>query len=263
VTHPHGGTDGSLLLLAIGLVIGLAIGYEALTLRTPRRRPWNPWRGASFMTGCALLTLALAPGQPADFPTHVRQHLIVGMLAPTALVLGAPVTLLLRGLPTVAARRLGRFMHLRPVYLLAHPVTALALSSGGLAVLHATPLYTRITADSVLHDLALAHFLLSGYLFAWVVAGPDPAPRRPSIRYRLVILGAAVLTHAVLSQLLYAGAVGDTGVPPVERRAGATLLYYGTDAAELLLAVALVAVPPAPHRVLRAVATTPAAVGPT
>jgi putative membrane protein len=65
----------------------------------------------------------------------------------------------------------------------------------------------------------------------------------------------------VLSQLLYAGVVGDTGVPPAERRAGATLLYYGADAAELLLAVALVAVRRVPRRVSRAVATTPAPAG--
>jgi putative membrane protein len=243
VTHSHSGTGGALLL-----VIGLAVGYEAMTLFAPRGRPWSPWRGTSFMTGCALLVLALAPGQPTGFPTHVRQHLIVGMLAPTLLIMGAPVTLLLRGLPTAAARRLARILHLPAVHLLTHPVTALILSSGSLAALHVTSLYTWTTTEPALHDVVLAHFLLSGLLFAWVIAGPDPAPRRPSVRYRLVILAAAILTHAVLSQLLYAGVVGDTAIPPAERRAGATLLYYGADAAELLLAVALIATRPAGRR---------------
>jgi putative membrane protein len=81
-------------------------------------------------------------------------------------------------------------------------------------------------------------------LFAWVVAGPDPAPRRPSIRFRLVVLGVAVFTHAALAQLLYAGVVEDTTIVDAERRAGATLLYYGADAAEILLAFALVAARP-------------------
>lgn len=243
MTHPHGGTGGALLL-----VVGLAIGYEVLTLLAGGGRPWNPWRGTSFMTGCALLVLALAPGQPTGFPSHVRQHLIVGMLAPTALVMGAPVTLLLRGLPTAAARRLARILHLPAVRLLTHPVTALILSSGSLAALHVTALYTWTTTEPALHDVVLAHFLLSGLLFAWVIAGPDPAPRRPSVRYRLVVLAAAILTHAVLSQLLYAGVVGDSAVPPAERRAGATLLYYGADAAELLLVVALVTTRPARRR---------------
>jgi putative membrane protein len=240
VTHPHGGTGGAFLL-----VIGLAIGYEAMTLLAAGRRPWNPWRGTSFMTGCALLLIALAPGQPIGFPSHVRQHLIVGMLAPTALVMGAPVTLLLRGLPSAAARRLARILHLPVVRLLTHPVTALVLSSGSLAVLHVTALYTWTTTQPVLHDVVLVHFLVSGLLFAWVIAGPDPAPRRPSVRYRLVVLAAAIVTHAVLSQLLYAGVVGDTAIPSAERLAGATLLYYGADVAELLLVVALVMTRPA------------------
>jgi putative membrane protein len=56
---------------------------------------------------------------------------------------------------------------------------------------------------------------------------------------RLVVLGLAIAAHAALSQLLYAGVV-DVGVPAADRRAGATLMYYGGDAAELLLAFALV-----------------------
>lgn len=47
-----------------------------------------------------------------------------------------------------------------------------------------------------------AHVFTAGYLFAWVIAGPDPAPRRPSVPARLVVLGVAVAGHAVLSQLL-------------------------------------------------------------
>jgi putative membrane protein len=232
--HQHEGGWGALLL-----VLAVAVGYEGLSLRTGGGRPWIAWRGASFMTGCALLVLALAPDQNNDFPTHVRQHLLIGMLAPTALVLGAPVTLLLRTLPPTAARRLGRVLRLRAVQLLAHPVSALGLTVGALAVLHLTRLYTRTTTDPVLHDLVHLHFLLSGYLFAWIIAGPDPAPLRPSVPLRLVVLGVAITAHAVLSQLIYAGVV-DVGVSAVERRAGATLMYYGGDIAELLLAVALV-----------------------
>jgi putative membrane protein len=244
VTHQHGADSTALLLL----ILGLAVGYEALTLRTASHRPWSPVRAISFMTGCGLLILALAPGQHTDFPTHVRQHLVVGMLAPTALVLGAPVTLVLRTLPTAAARRVSRIMHLGVAVLLGHPVTALVLSVGVLVVLHVTPLYTTVTTDPVLHNLVLVHFLISGYLFAWVIAGPDPAPRRPSVRYRLVVLGVAIAAHAVLSQLLFAGVVGDAAVPDADRRAGATLLYYGGDLAELLLAAALVTTWPVRRR---------------
>jgi putative membrane protein len=68
-------------------------------------------------------------------------------------------------------------------------VTALILNVGGLAVLYFTPLYAAAAQTPALHWVIHAHFLLAGYLFAWVIAGPDPAPRRPSVPARLVILG--------------------------------------------------------------------------
>jgi putative membrane protein len=83
------------------------------------------------------------------------------------------------------------------------------------------------------------HFLVSGYLFAWVVAGPDPAPRRPSVPVRLVLLGIAIAAHAVLSQLMYAGVLPGPAAPPEQVRGAAELMYYGGDIAELLLAFAM------------------------
>ena len=91
-----------------------------------------------------------------------------------------------------------------------------------------------------MHGLVHAHFFAAGYLFAWVIAGPDPAPRRPSVPIRLVVLGFAIAAHAVLSQLLYAGIFVQLPVPAAERQAAGELMYYGGDIAELLLALALV-----------------------
>ncbi|NUP62603.1 MAG: cytochrome c oxidase assembly protein, partial [Nonomuraea sp.] len=68
------------------------------------RETWSRWRTASFVTGGALVTVALtdpvATLATTDFRGHMLQHLLLGMLAPLALVLGAPVTLLLRALPS-------------------------------------------------------------------------------------------------------------------------------------------------------------------
>ncbi|HEY0700834.1 MAG TPA: cytochrome c oxidase assembly protein, partial [Micromonospora sp.] len=68
------------------------------------------------------------------------------------------------------------------------------------------------TGEPLPHHVVHAHFLAAGYLFCWVIAGPDPSPHRASVPVRLVVLGVAVTAHATLSQLLYAGI---PGVPPV------------------------------------------------
>jgi putative membrane protein len=234
VSHPD--TIGAPLV-----VIAVAMGYEWLGIRaTVRGRRWSSWRTASFLTGCLLLVVALAPAGHGDFVDHMARHLLVGMLAPLALVLGAPVTLVLRTVSPAAGRAVGRLLHTRTLRVVAHPVTALCLNVGGLALLYVTPLYTRTLADPSLHRAVQVHFLAAGYLFAWVVAGPDPAPRRPSVPARLVVLGAAVAAHAVLAQLLYAGALVHIPATIEQRQGGATLMYYGGDIAELLIAFALV-----------------------
>ena len=84
------------------------------------------------------------------------------------------------------------------------------------------------------------HFLAAGCLFTWVIAGPDPAPRRPSVAARLVVLGVTIAVHASLAQLLYAGLYVQVPASADELRGAAALMYYGGDVAELLLAFALV-----------------------
>ncbi|MEU1720526.1 cytochrome c oxidase assembly protein [Nonomuraea sp. NPDC005692] len=203
------------------------------------RTTWSRWRTASFAGGCALVTVALtdpvASLAATDFRGHMLQHLLIGMLAPLALALGAPVTLLLRSLPVAHAGRLTRTLRGPAVHLLANPWTALALSAGGMAALYCTPLYGLVPAPPV-H----AHFLLAGYLFAWVVAGPDPAPRRPPVPVRLAVVGVAIAVHASLSRVMYAGWLA-LPAPSDQLRGAAEIMYYGGDAAELLLALALAA----------------------
>jgi putative membrane protein len=241
-THHAGGGAQVLPLLLVGI---LAAGYVVMAARQRGyRRTWSSWRTSSFLAGCGVLALGLTPGwlpYPAgDFREHMLQHLLIGMLAPLGLVLAAPATLLLRSIPSAAGRRVGRMLHSRPLRAVADPITALALTVGGLAVLYLTPLYAMTTVHPLLHDGVHLHFLAAGYLFAWVIAGPDPAPRRPSVPARLVVLGVAIAFHAVLSQLMYAGLFVNLPVPPDQRRGGAELMYYGGDFAELLLAFALV-----------------------
>ncbi|MEU6682291.1 cytochrome c oxidase assembly protein [Streptomyces sp. NPDC046832] len=247
--HGHAAGGGAPDWLPPALLLLVACGaYLLLVRRACRRNPvlgWSRWRTGCFLGGILLLGAALLPPVVSfaheDFRGHMLQHLLIGMYAPLALVLAAPVTLLLRTLPASRARRLTAVLHSPPARVLTHPAVALALSAGGLAVLYFTPLYHATTAHPAAHWLLHAHFLLSGCLFAHAIAGPDPAPARPGVRARLVYLGVAIAAHAVISQLMYGGFWVDIHAPVDQVQGGAEIMYYGGDLAELLLAAALVA----------------------
>ncbi|MFD7409673.1 cytochrome c oxidase assembly protein [Streptomyces sp. NPDC059866] len=245
--HDTGSSPLEWLLPAL-VLLAAASAYLLLARRARHRNPalgWSRWRTTSFLTGIALLGAALlppvAPFAHEDFRGHMAQHMLIGMYAPLALVLAAPVTLLLRTLPAARGRQLTAVLHSSPARVIAHPVIALALSTGSLAVLYFTPLYNATMDNPAAHWLLHAHFLLSGCLFAYVIAGPDPAPSRPGVRARLVYLGVAIAAHAVISQLMYGGFWVDIHAPIYQVQAGAEIMYYGGDIAELLLAAALVA----------------------
>src|SRR4051794_25015737 len=78
------------------VVAVIAVAYTTLAVqRRHEPRSWSLWRTASFLLGAALLIFALVPAlspYPAgDFRGHMHQHLLLGMYAPLALVLGAPM----------------------------------------------------------------------------------------------------------------------------------------------------------------------------
>ncbi|MEU8202472.1 cytochrome c oxidase assembly protein [Streptosporangium sp. NPDC049046] len=246
-THGGHGVHGGDLVAALPptVLAVVAVGYVLLAVRRGREpRGWSRWRTAGFLTGVALVVAAVTGPVAAfagtDFRGHMLQHLMIGMLAPLGLVLAAPVTLLLRSLSPVHGRRVGAVLRSRAVHLLTDPWIALLLSVGAMVALYCTPLYRITSTGGLPHHLTHLHFLLSGCLFAWVIAGPDPAPRRPSVPLRLVVLGVAIAVHTALSQLMYAGLLVDVPVPAEQLRGAAEIMYYGGDIAELLLAFALV-----------------------
>lgn len=241
----HGGAAAGwppvLVLLALALC-----GYAGAALRARRaRRGWSGWRTASFAAGVVLLAAAAlsAPAVSHDPRGHMLQHLVVGMYAPLALVMAAPVTLALRTMPVTLRRPVARLLRSRPLHVLSHPVTALLLDIGGLSLVHLTPLYAATQTRPALHALVHLHYFAAGSLFAWAIAGPDPAPRRPGMGTRLAVLFLAIAAHSLLAKLLYA--YPDLWPPGVESTAAlpeaAILMYYGGDLAELLLLAALFA----------------------
>ncbi|RSM39244.1 copper resistance protein CopD, partial [Actinoplanes sp. ATCC 53533] len=130
-------------------------------------------------------------------------HMLLAMLAPILLVLGAPITLALRALPATTDRRypgarawIVAALHSRPVRLLTNPVIAAVLWVGGLYVMYFSDAYEYALRNHPAHLALYLHFLLSGYLFFAVLISPDPLPRRVPHMARLVVLMASLAFHA-------------------------------------------------------------------
>ncbi|AEE44839.1 cytochrome c oxidase assembly protein [Cellulomonas fimi] len=248
--HAHGPGGDLVGWLPAVLVAAVGVGayLTAVARRArPGRRPWSGLRVAAWVTGTVLVAATVAPPAVSlahDPRGHMAQHLVLGMLAPLALVLGAPVALALASVRPARARRWAAALRNPAVRPLAHPVAGAVLSVGGLYVLYLTPLYAATLRSPAVHAAVGVHLLVAGTLFTWSVAGPDPSPLRPGLRTRLTVLVLAAAAHAVLAKLLYVHAAA---LPPggsgsvAEREVAARWMYTGGDVVEVLLAVAVLA----------------------
>ena len=239
VEHGGGLGPGSAVLVLLAL---LAVGtYLAAVRRDAGRRRWPRSRSAAWSGGVALLLAGsvgpVATGAHPSFTLHALGHLLVGMLGPLLLVLGAPVTLALRTLPRPAARRLTRVLRSRPLRLLTEPLVAAVLDLGGLWLLYTTPLLALAQQHAAVHLLVHLHLVLAGYLLPAVLVGRDPLPHQRSPGHRAAVLVAALAAHAILAKHLYVHP--PTGFAPGTTEVGAMVMYYGGDVVELVILVLL------------------------
>ncbi|OCB22055.1 cytochrome c oxidase assembly protein [Mycobacterium intracellulare] len=198
--------------------IVLAALYVAGLVRLRRRGDrWPPGRTVSWLLGCLALLFVTSSGigryMPAMFSMHMVVHMCLSMLVPILLALGAPVTLALRALPT-AGRSSGHQdppgmrewllagLHSRFSRFLTNPVVATVLFVAGFYGLYLSNLFD-ITASSHAGHLAMnLHFLLSGYLFYWVVIGVDPTPRPIPPLAKVAVVFASLPLHAFFGVVL-------------------------------------------------------------
>lgn len=231
--------------LSILILVLVLMAYMAGVAKVKKAgKSWSSLRTICFISGTGMLLFALSPPLASvahhDLRGHMAQHLLIGMLAPLGFVLAAPLTLCLRILPADKARKITSLLASRPFHLISHPLTALFLNIGGMYLLYLTPLFAAMQTSLWIHYLVHFHFLAAGYLFVWSIAGPDPAPKRPALRLRLLVLFVSMATHAWLSKLMYAyGFPRNTTHSIEEIQDASKLMYYGGDLAEVLLAIAL------------------------
>ena len=190
-------------LPALGVVvIGLLYLYGVHRLRS-RGDTWSPWRTASFVgLGLGSFVLAtqsaLAAYDTVLFSAHMIQHMVLAMLTPVFLALGAPITLAIRTLPAGGRRRLLAVLHSRVAKLVTFPVVAGVLFVATPFALYLTGWYEATLRSGVLHDLNHLHFVLIGCLWFWPLLSLDPMPGRIPHPMRLLAIFATMPLHAFL-----------------------------------------------------------------
>jgi putative membrane protein len=158
---------------AIGSVGAVATAY-AVRARTLRRadRAVPLTKQASFYAGLAILLAALITpidtiGESRTFYAHMIQHLMLGDLAPLAIVLGlsGPILRPLLALPLVGRLRL-----------LAHPFVALPAWAIAFYAWHLPAAYQAALAHPAVHSLEHFSFFATGLMIWAAVIEPLPGP---------------------------------------------------------------------------------------
>ena len=184
-------------------------GWRVLHRRDPRR--WNLGRPAAFLGGLFAIFLALAsPIEPFAtllLQVHMVQHLLLMMVAPPLIWLGAPLFPLVRGLPepmrTYWVAPLLRSRPLQKIFTwLTHPFVAWPIYVGITWLWHTPRGYELALSNNNWHVFEHACFTASGLLFWYPVVRPYPSRPRWSKWLLVPYLLLADLQNTVLAAWL-------------------------------------------------------------
>ncbi|MDV9187454.1 cytochrome c oxidase assembly protein [Streptomyces sp. SR27] len=194
------------LFFLIGCLAGLGLyGWGVVRLRR-RGDAWPVSRTVFFTVG--VLTIALVMCTKLNdygmvmFSVHMVQHMVISMLSPILLLLGAPITLALRALPVAGRGSTGprelllKLLHSRYMKVITHPGFTIPMFIASLYALYFTPLFDFLMGSKAGHIGMMVHFLMVGVVFFWPIMGVDPGPHRPGFVMRMLELFAGMPFHA-------------------------------------------------------------------
>ena len=210
--------------------LALVVGAYVVRARTLARRgtPVPAIRFVLFGTGVVLVLVAIvspiAQLGEERFSFHMTQHLLLGYLAPLALLAGLTGPLLrpLLALPPVQALRV-----------LSHPLVALPLWVANLVLWHLPFAYEAAIENDLVHALEHVSFFVAGTLMWMPVLETLPAPAwfgsAAKLAYIVVVRLASTL---VANVFLWSGTVFydpyvDVGLSD-QAAAGAIMMIEGS-----------------------------------
>ncbi|MEU4997997.1 cytochrome c oxidase assembly protein [Streptomyces sp. NPDC021622] len=190
----------------IGSLVALALYGWGVARLVRRGDKWPVGRTVSFVAGVLTVLLVMCTKLNdygmVMFSVHMVQHMIISMLSPILLLLGAPITLALRALPVAGKGRKGPrewllwVLHSRYMRIITHPAFTIPLFIASLYALYFTPLFDTLMGSKAGHIGMMVHFLAVGLVFFWPIMGVDPGPHRPGYIMRMLELFAGMPFHA-------------------------------------------------------------------
>ena len=236
--------------LWVAVAIFLAIWYlRAIRKLADRGDKWPIHRTIVFFIGLAILVWDTSSA-PAIyglvmFSAHMVNHMILTMVIPIFLVLGAPITLAMRSMTSRQDGTRGpreymlAMLHSKYSKVITNPIFAAVNFAGSLVIFYFTPVFEFALRYHIGHEMMNIHFLLTGFIFVSVMIGIDPLPNRPSYPLRLVILLATMVFHAFIAVALtgsesllmaeWFSAIGrDWGASAIEDQQVGGLIMWGT-----------------------------------
>lgn len=200
-----------LLVTALTLLSALIYLRGWFAIRRTRPAQFPAWRPAAFLSGLAIIWIAIA--SPLDgfadalLSAHMVEHLLLMSFAPPLLLLGAPQVPLLRGVPRVIAIPiLGPLLRLRALReigrFLTAPLTAWLLMNLSFLLWHIPAAYDFALEHERWHDFEHICFLWASILFWWPLIRPWPTHSRPMGWAALPYLVGADIVNTALSAFL-------------------------------------------------------------
>lgn len=242
-------------LAAVIVAVGGLYLYGVSTL-TRRGDKWPIGRTVAFVGGglgtMAVATMsALGTYDDTLISVHMIQHMILSMVTPVFLCLGAPVTLALRVLPLVWRKRLVALLHSRFAKVVSFPLVAGILFVATPFTLYMSGWYQATLENDYLHEITHIHFVLVGSLWFWPLLGIDPVPNRLAHPFRLLAIFATLPFHAILGLTImqdndliaasyYNGQQRTWGSSPIaDQHAAGGILWGSGDLVGLLVFIVL------------------------
>ncbi len=242
-------------LEALGILVSAGLYLYGVARLHRRGDAWGRGRTLVFLVGLALILLVTASGLEAYdtslLSVHMVQHMVMSMIAPIFLALGAPVTLALRTLAPRPRAVLLAVLHSRVAKFYTFPIVSFALFVASPFVLYFSDLYRLTMASPTVHLLVHVHLVAVGCLFFWPLIGLDPVPGRVPYPMRALLMFLSTPVHTVLgltvmqsSDLLGGDWYPSLGLewadPAADQRLAGGILWAGGEFVAVAMLLALV-----------------------